>query len=63
MAKQPDRVWIEVGKRSVKVRPQSLKGAEREEVWRRVASLAPRLTAELQAKTDREIPVVRLTAE
>lgn len=63
MATHPDRVWIEVGKRKVKVRPESVKGAEREETWRRLASLAPRLTTNLQAKTDREIPVIRLSVE
>jgi deazaflavin-dependent oxidoreductase (nitroreductase family) len=62
MAKNPDRVRIEVDGRELKVRPESLKGAEREAAWRVVTSLAPGY-GEYQRKTDREIPVIRLTAE
>jgi deazaflavin-dependent oxidoreductase (nitroreductase family) len=61
MAKNPDKVWIEVGKRKVKVRPESLRGADRAQAWERVVQLAPGF-ARYQEKTDREIPVVRLTA-
>ena len=62
MAKNPDKVWVEIGKRELKVRPETLKGAEREAAWQRVLSLAPGYAA-YQEKTDRQIPVVRLTAE
>jgi len=60
MARNPDKVSIEIGGRKLKVRPQSLKGSEREEAWQRIVSLAPGYAA-YQQKTDREIPVVRLT--
>src|SRR4030088_3173986 len=30
LAKQPDKVWLEVGNRKLHVRPQELEGAERE---------------------------------
>jgi deazaflavin-dependent oxidoreductase (nitroreductase family) len=59
MARSPDKVWVEIGKRTLEVRPESLKAAEREEAWRRIVSLAPAYAA-YQEKTDREIPVVRL---
>jgi deazaflavin-dependent oxidoreductase (nitroreductase family) len=59
MARNPDKVWIEVGKRKLKVRPESLKGAEREAAWRRIAAQSPGYAA-YQEKTDREIPVIRL---
>ncbi len=59
MAKNPDKVWIKIGKRELKVQPESLKGAEREEAWRRVVASAP-MYAGYQSKTDREIPVVRV---
>ncbi len=59
MAGNPDKVWIEIGNRKLKVEPESLKGAEREEAWRRIVSLSPGYGA-YQEKTDREIPVVRL---
>jgi deazaflavin-dependent oxidoreductase (nitroreductase family) len=56
MAKNPDKVWIEIGKRKLKVHPGSLKGPEREQAWRRIVSLAP-YYGEYEQKTDREIPV------
>jgi len=62
MAKNPDKVWIQIGKRKLKVRPESLKGDERMEVWQRIVSEAP-VYAGYQKKTDREIPVVRLRSE
>jgi deazaflavin-dependent oxidoreductase (nitroreductase family) len=61
MAKNPDQVWIELGSRKVRVVPESLKGAERAEVWRRIVTEAPGYGA-YQEKTDREIPVIRLRA-
>jgi deazaflavin-dependent oxidoreductase (nitroreductase family) len=61
LARNPEKVWIEVDGRKVKVRPESLKGAERAEAWQKIVAAAPGY-AEYQQKTDREIPVVRLTA-
>jgi deazaflavin-dependent oxidoreductase (nitroreductase family) len=60
MAKNPAQVWIEVNGRRLKVRPESLKGAERADAWRRITAVASNY-ATYQANTDREIPVVRLT--
>ena len=65
MAKNPDQVWVEVGTdrgRVVKVRPESLKGAERDRAWREVVRLAPGY-GKYQEQTDRQIPIVRLRAE
>ena len=62
LARNPDRVWLEVGRRKLKVVPRLLQGEEREKALARVAAVAPRYGA-YQRKTDREIPVVRLTAE
>lgn len=62
MAKNPDKIWIEVDKRKLKVRAESLKGAEREAAWRRIVAAAPNYSG-YQTKTDREIPVVRLRPE
>jgi deazaflavin-dependent oxidoreductase (nitroreductase family) len=61
MAKNPDKVWVEVDHRKTKVTAESLKGAEREAAWRRIVAAAPNYNA-YQSKTDREIPVVRLRA-
>jgi len=60
MARKPDQVWIEVGRRRLKVQPASLSGARRDEAWRRIVSQSPGYQA-YQDKTDRQIPVIRLT--
>ena len=60
LAKHPDQVWLEVGNRKLRVAVESLTGAEREGALARVAAVAPRY-GEYQQKTDREIPVLRLT--
>ena len=60
MAKNPDKVWLEVGNRKFRAKVNSLQGKEREDGLARVAAVAPRY-GEYQVKTDREIPVIRLT--
>ncbi len=62
MVKNPEQVWAEVGGRKLKVRPQLLRGAEREAALQRVIAAAPGYRA-YQQNTDREIPVVRLVPE
>jgi len=60
LAKNPDKIWIEVGNRKLRVAADSLKGQARLDALARVAAVAPRY-GEYQKKTDREIPVIRLT--
>ena len=60
LAKSPDKIWLEIGNRKLRVVAQSLRGKEREEALARVAAVAPRYGT-YQKKTDREIPVIRLT--
>jgi len=62
MARHPDDVSIQVDGRRVKVAPHSLEGPQRQEAWERITTQSARF-AGYQQKTDREIPVVRLTAE
>lgn len=62
LARNPDQVWLEVGNRKFRAHVESLQGAEREAALARVARVAARY-ADYQAKTDREIPVIRLTPE
>ena len=62
MAKQPDKVWLEVGKRKFKARPELLRGAEREKALALIVGVAPRYGV-YEKKTDRQIPIVRLTPE
>ena len=61
LAKNPDNVWIQIGDRKIKVRPESLRGAEREDAYRRFERTTKSYSGYPQ-KTDREIPVFRLTA-
>jgi deazaflavin-dependent oxidoreductase (nitroreductase family) len=60
LAKHPDQVWVEIGDQKLKVTPQTLTGEEREAAWRRIVAQAPNY-ADYETKTDRVIPLVRLT--
>lgn len=60
LAKKPDQIWLEVGNRKLRVVADSLQGKEREQALARIAEVAPRY-GEYPKKTDREIPVIRLT--
>jgi deazaflavin-dependent oxidoreductase (nitroreductase family) len=60
MVKHPDDIWLEVGSRKMKVHGNSLTGREREDALARIAAIAPRY-GEYPKKTDRQIPIVRLT--
>lgn len=61
LAAHPDQAEVEVGGRKVKVTPAQLAGPEREAAWQRLVAMSSRY-AGYPAKTDREIPVIRLTA-
>jgi len=61
LAKNPDQVWLHVGNRKLKVNVESLQGEEREKAYDRVSAVAKNYAA-YPKKTDREIPVLRLTA-
>jgi len=60
LAKQPDKVWLEVGNRKLRVNPELLHGAEREAAYAKVAAIAPQY-GKYPKSTDREIPVIRVT--
>jgi deazaflavin-dependent oxidoreductase (nitroreductase family) len=60
LAANPDQVWLHVADRKLRVNVESLQGKEREEGYERVASVAKNYAA-YPKKTDREIPVLRLT--
>ncbi|HEY1419314.1 MAG TPA: nitroreductase/quinone reductase family protein [Candidatus Dormibacteraeota bacterium] len=62
LAKNPDKVWLEVGKRKFKAHVDSLQGAAREAAFERVVAVAPQY-GKYPVKTDREIPVIRITPE
>lgn len=64
LAKNPGKVTVELGTEQGRVRtvkPESLKGEERERAWREIERLAPGY-GKYQEQTDRAIPIVRLRA-
>ena len=60
IAANPDKVWVQIGNRKFKVNCQSLTGKERDDAYARVVSVSKQY-AGYPKKTDREIPVLRLT--
>jgi deazaflavin-dependent oxidoreductase (nitroreductase family) len=60
VAKNPDQVWVEIGRERIHVRPELLAREERATAWRRVVAEAANF-GKYETTTDREIPVVRLT--
>lgn len=60
VAKHPDQVWVQIGNRKFKANVESLRGTERSEAYQRVVDVAPQY-GEYPKKTDREIPVLRVT--
>ena len=60
VAKNPDQVWVQIGNRKFKAHVESLRGTERADAYQRVVDVAPQY-GEYPKKTDREIPVLRVT--
>jgi deazaflavin-dependent oxidoreductase (nitroreductase family) len=61
MARNPDRIWLKDGSRRVQVDGNNLKGEERAAAYSRLVAIYKGYAA-YEQKTDREIPVVRLSA-
>lgn len=62
LARHPDEAWATVDGKRIAVRAESLSGDERARAWERVVSRAPGY-GKYTVATDREIPIVRLTAK
>lgn len=60
LAANPDQVFIEVGGQRITVMPTQLDGPERADAWLRITTEQPRFSG-YEAKTDRVLPVLRLT--
>ena len=61
MARNPDKIWAQMaGRGRLRVNAESLTGAAREAAWQKVVSSYAGYQT-YATKTDREIPVVRLT--
>ena len=62
IAAHPDKVRIEVNGQAIPVTAQQLHGAERDQAWRQITRSVPRFSR-YQAKTDRQLPVIRLVRQ
>ena len=62
MVKNPDDIWLKIGRRNLKVHGELLTGAARLTALRRVAAISPQY-GDYQKQTDREIPIIRLTPD
>ena len=62
IAAHPDRVSIELDGRTHDVTVEELHGQQRERAWQQIVAANNRF-AKYQEKTDRELPVIRLTAK
>jgi deazaflavin-dependent oxidoreductase (nitroreductase family) len=60
IAAHPDQVWAEVAGRQLRVTAEQLTGSRRDEAWQRIIAEQPRY-AGYQRKTDRVLPVIRLS--
>jgi deazaflavin-dependent oxidoreductase (nitroreductase family) len=60
IAAHPDQVWIEFGGHQLRVTATQLDGEARAQAWQRITESQPRY-AGYQQKTDRPIPVIRLS--
>ncbi len=60
IAKNPDKVWLSIAGKHFRVNVQSLEGKERDDAYARVAAVS-KSYAGYPKKTDREIPVLRVT--
>ncbi|WP_232668059.1 nitroreductase/quinone reductase family protein [Pseudonocardia sp. TRM90224] len=60
MAAHPEQVWIEVGGQRHRVHAEQLDGPRRDGAWKLITERRPTM-AEYQVKTDRVLPVLRLT--
>ena len=61
MARNPDRIWLKDGSRRVRVEANNLTGAEGDAAYARLEGIYKGY-AGYKTKTDREIPVIRLSA-
>lgn len=60
LAAHPDQVWVEFGGQQHRVTAEQFEGDERAQAWRLITESQPRYSG-YQQKTDRNIPVIRLS--
>jgi deazaflavin-dependent oxidoreductase (nitroreductase family) len=62
IAAHPDKVRIEVKGQAIPVTAEQLHGAQRDQAWQQITASSPRF-GQYQAKTDRQLPVIRLVRQ
>lgn len=60
IAAHPDQVWVEFGGKQLRVTPSQLDGDARAQAWQHITQAQPRYSG-YENKTDREIPIIKLT--
>jgi deazaflavin-dependent oxidoreductase (nitroreductase family) len=60
IAGNPDTVSIDLGRSNIPVFAEQLHGADRDRAWASITSASPRFL-QYESKTDRLIPIIRLT--
>lgn len=61
IAAHPDQVQVDTCGQKTAVTAEQLHGTERDEAWRQITTAGPRYAKDA-AKTDRQLPVIRLAA-
>ena len=61
LAANPDQAELEFGGRKIPVLATQLSGSEREDAWQKITSAKPQYSS-YATKTDRQIPIIRLSA-
>jgi deazaflavin-dependent oxidoreductase (nitroreductase family) len=61
LAAHPNQVQVEIGGKTYQASAAQLSGAERDAAWQKIKTAQPRY-AGYEKKTDRLIPIIRLTA-
>jgi deazaflavin-dependent oxidoreductase (nitroreductase family) len=61
IAAHPGQVQVDTDGQKVAVTAEQLHGAERDRVWQQITTVGPRYVKDAE-KTDRQLPVIRLTA-
>ncbi|HEY6791191.1 MAG TPA: nitroreductase/quinone reductase family protein [Trebonia sp.] len=62
LAAHPDQAEMQTGRQTYAVHASQLSGAERDAAWQKIVAAGPRY-AGYTTKTDRLIPIIRLTAD
>ncbi|MFC9995603.1 nitroreductase/quinone reductase family protein [Nocardia sp. NPDC127526] len=60
LAAHPEQIWAEVAGKKIRVTAEQLEGEAYDATWKRITTDQPRYNG-YQSKTDRRIPIIKLT--